>query len=140
MTASQKDLAGDLLRVDESELKAFELEIKDRESARAMYKEDDIMQKIFGLAFLVGYSFMCWYMLNILSGEGNESELFKTMVTMIFTATSTKLSTIIDFFFGGRSRRSTFVLDYRRTVQDHAQSRTGSHLQRARDRVVYSVG
>lgn len=79
----------------------FELEVEDRKDARKLFSNDSLIQKIFAIVFLVGYGVLCWYMLEILKGEANESELFKTMVTMIFTGTSTKLSTIVDFFFGG---------------------------------------
>lgn len=83
------------------EKECFELEKEDRESARELFKDDSIIQKIFAVTFLVGYIAMCYYMLQIIKGEATENELFKTMVTMIFTGTSTKLGTIIDFFFGG---------------------------------------
>jgi hypothetical protein len=89
----------------EDELKAFELEVEDRKDARNLYKSDDIIQKVFSIVFLVFYGFMCWYMLEIIKGSATESELFKTMVTMIFTGTSTKLGTIIDFFFGGSMKK-----------------------------------
>jgi len=89
----------------EDELKAFELEVEDRKDARELYKSDDVIQKVFSVVFLIGYGFLCWFMLDILRGESNESELFKTMVTMIFTGTSTKLGTIIDFFFGGSVKK-----------------------------------
>ena len=36
--------------------------------------------------------------------------------------------------------RGASLLDYRRKVQDPAQSRAGSHLRRARDRVVHRMG
>ena len=89
----------------EDELKAFELEVEDRKDARELYKSDDVIQKVFSVVFLIGYGFLCWFMLDILRGESSESELFKTMVTMIFTGTSTKLGTIIDFFFGGSVKK-----------------------------------
>ena len=89
----------------ENELKAFELEVEDRKDARELYKSDDVIQKVFSVVFLIGYGFLCWFMLDILRGESSESELFKTMVTMIFTGTSTKLGTIIDFFFGGSVKK-----------------------------------
>lgn len=85
----------------QEDLDAFELEVEDRRDARKLYSTDSLIQKIFAVVFLVGYGFLCWYMLEILRGESKDSELFKTMVTMIFTGTSTKLGTIIDFFFGG---------------------------------------
>lgn len=79
----------------------FALEVEDRKDARDLFKIDGIIQKIFAIVFLVGYSFLSWYLLEILRGEGEYNELFKTMVTMIWTGTSMKLNTIIDFLFGG---------------------------------------
>lgn len=83
------------------EKECFELEAQDRKDARKLYSSDSLIQKIFSLIFLIGYGFLCWYMLKIIQGETGQTELFKTMVTMIFTGTSAKLNTIIDFFFGG---------------------------------------
>jgi hypothetical protein len=79
----------------------FALEVEDRESARKLYKDDNLIQKIFGIIFLVGYGFLSWYLLRVLMGNENLPKLAETMVTMIWTGTSTKLNTIIDFYFGG---------------------------------------
>lgn len=83
------------------DLEAFALEVEDRKDARGLYKIDSVIQKIFALVFLIGYALLSYYLLNIIKGDVKESELFKTMVTMIWTGTSTKLGTIIDFLFGG---------------------------------------
>jgi len=91
----------------EFEKDMFALEVEDRKRATKMYLSDSIIQKIFALVFLFGYAFLCWYMLEILRGTSKESELFKTMVTMIFTSTSTKLGTIIDFLYGASTDKST---------------------------------
>ncbi len=77
------------------------LEVEDRKDARSLYKADSIIQKVFAIVFLIGYAFLSWYLLSILKGSEVVNELFKTMVTMIWTGTSTKLGTIIDFLFGG---------------------------------------
>lgn len=87
--------------IQDYEIESFQLEVEDRKSARSLFSKDSIIQKIFAIVFLLSYGAMVWYMLDMLSGNRNESELFKTMVTMIFTHTSNKLSTIIDFLFGG---------------------------------------
>lgn len=79
----------------------FELEVQDRDSARDLYKVDNIIQKIFAITFLVGYGLLSWYLLSILMGATNMNKLAETMITMIWTGTSTKLGTIIDFLFGG---------------------------------------
>jgi len=109
-TGEEKSKAQELL--NEFELKkmefindAFRIEVEDRRDARNLYKQDSLIQKIFAVAFLIGYGFLSWYLLEILRGSIEENELFKTMVTMIWTGTSTKLGTIIDFLFGGAIKK-----------------------------------
>lgn len=82
-------------------LEGFRLQVEDRKSARDLFKTDGSIQKVFGIVFLVGYGFLSWYLLEVLKGDKVLNELSKTMITMIWTGTSTKLNTIIDFFFGG---------------------------------------
>jgi len=79
----------------------FYLEVEDRKDARGLYKVDNIIQKIFAITFLLGYGLLSWYLLNILMGVTDMNKLAETMITMIWTGTSTKLGTIIDFLFGG---------------------------------------
>lgn len=98
LSEEEKQVAKDLADID---LQAFELEVEDRKSARSLYSSDDIMQKIFAGVFLLGYMALSWYLLRILMGAENLPKLAETMVTMIWTGTSTKLGTIVDFFFGG---------------------------------------
>jgi hypothetical protein len=83
------------------EKECFALEAADRDSARKLYSDDSLIQKLFSVIFLLGYGGLCWYMLEIIQGKSDQSELFKTMITMIFTGTSAKLNTIVDFFLGG---------------------------------------
>ena len=85
----------------QEDLDAFALEAKDREGGRELYSKDSMIQKVFAIVFLVGYGFLCWYLLTILMGKSTMPKLAETMITMIWTGTSTKLNTIIDFFFGG---------------------------------------
>jgi len=85
----------------EYEKEVFELEAEDRKDARKLYTNDSIIQKLFAIIFLIGYGFLSWYLLYILMGNSNLPKLAETMITMIWTGTSTKLNTIIDFFFGG---------------------------------------
>ena len=98
LTAEEKETAKGLAELD---LKAFELEVEDRKSARNLYTSDDIMQKVFSGVFLVGYMGLSYYLLQVLMGAENIPQLAETMITMIWTGTSTKLGTIVDFFFGG---------------------------------------
>ncbi len=46
-------------------IKAFELEVEDRKSARDMFKDDSFLQKIFAIAFLVAYFALTIYSLRI---------------------------------------------------------------------------
>jgi hypothetical protein len=98
LTTEEKETAKGLVELD---LKAFELEVEDRKSARNLYTSDDIMQKVFSGVFLVGYMGLSYYLLQILMGAEDIPQLAETMITMIWTGTSTKLGTIVDFFFGG---------------------------------------
>jgi len=98
ISPEDKAKALDLLEV---ELRAFSLEVEDRKDARQLFKEDSLLQKVFSIVFLVSYGALSLYLLKILATPEEFNELFKTMVTMIWTGTSTKLNTIIDFLFGG---------------------------------------
>ena len=85
----------------EFEKEVFALEIQDRQSARELYKDDSVMQKAFGIVFLVAYIILSVYGVKLVSGQAKIPEFGEMMITMVWTATSTKLNTIIDFFFGG---------------------------------------
>lgn len=98
LNPQQKDLLLEELRLD---IEAFKIEVEDRKSARELYKEDDTVQKIFAMVFLLGYGLLSYYLLSILIGNTELPQLAETMITMIWTGTSMKLNTIIDFFFGG---------------------------------------
>ena len=101
LTLEQKTEAIKQLKIDESQLKAFELEIKDRQGGRELYKIDSVVQKVFGIVFLLGYIGLSWFLLNKMMGKIELTPEANTLVTMIWTGTSMKLNTIIDFFFGG---------------------------------------
>lgn len=83
------------------ERECFELEAEDRKDARNLYSNDSLIQKIFAIIFLIGYGALSWYLLHVIIGNIEIPKLAETMITMIWTGTSTKLNTIIDFFFGG---------------------------------------
>lgn len=96
-----EDDKAEFAKLHDQEIEAFALEVDDRKSARELYNSNDIMQKIFAGLFLVGYVALSWYLINILMGATEMPKLAETMITMIWTGTSTKLGTIVDFFFGG---------------------------------------
>ena len=89
----------------EMENEAFRAEVEDRESARSLWKDDSIIQKVFSIVFLLSYIGLSYFLLTILMGTEEMPKLAETMITMIWTSTSTKLGTIIDFFFGGSSTK-----------------------------------
>jgi len=85
----------------EWQLEAYKIEVEDREGARNLYKTDAGIQKVFAIIFLLAYTALSWYLLKILMDNSDMPKLAETMITMIWTGTSAKLNTIIDFFFGG---------------------------------------
>jgi hypothetical protein len=87
-------------------MEAEEMFIRDRQNARAMYEKDSILQKVFGIVFLVGYVFLSAAMVLIVLGIFGVSvpdiNAFQaSIISMVFTAMSTKVNTITDFLFGG---------------------------------------
>lgn len=85
----------------EWQLEVYKIEVEDRQGARSLYSSDSMMQKVFAILFLIGYVALSWYLLQVLIGTSEMPKLAETMITMIWTGTSTKLNTIVDFFFGG---------------------------------------
>lgn len=84
---------------------------KDRQNAREMYMKDSSLQKIFAIVFLVGYIFLSTSMVVIVFGFfgvglGSNMEPFQaSLISMVFTAMSTKINTITDFLFGGSKKQ-----------------------------------
>ena len=91
----------------EAETEAFKQEVEDRKSARDMYKDDAIIQKILATLFTVAYfglSFMMFRFFVI--GDINMGEFEISFVSTIFGAMSAKVNTVVDFFFGGSSKKN----------------------------------
>lgn len=77
--------------------------LEDRQGARNLYAKDSFIQKVFSVVFLVAYFGIIWLLL-----DGLRMAYFDglkdwqiTLVTSLLTQISTKLNTMIDFFFGG---------------------------------------
>ena len=92
--------------VKEHEKDMFALEVKDRNSAREIYKDDAIIQKVLAIIFTVAYFFLSYtmfkyFVLNTLELSDYEIGFIST----VFGAMSSKVNTIIDFFFGGSSKK-----------------------------------
>ena len=91
----------------DAERQAFEQEVKDRASARDMYKSDSIIQKILASLFTMAYFGLTYIMFEhfVLDNiELNDYEI--GFISSVFGAMSAKVNTIIDFFFGGSSKKN----------------------------------
>jgi hypothetical protein len=91
----------------EAEREAFAKEVEDRKSARDMYKDDAIIQKILATLFTVAYFGITFVMFNYFVTKSLELGEFEiSFISTIFGAMSAKVNTIIDFFFGGSSKKN----------------------------------
>ena len=91
----------------DAEKEAFAKEVEDRKSARDMYKYDAIIQKILATLFTIAYfglSFMMFRFFVI--GDINMGEFEISFISTIFGAMSAKVNTVVDFFFGGSSKKN----------------------------------
>jgi len=87
---------------------AFEAEkayLQDRASAREMYGKDNSLQKLYALSFLAGYfvltAAVIWFVVAWVGGDKIVvPDWGIALITSVWTAMSTKVSTITDFFFG----------------------------------------
>tara|TARA_R100001224_G_scaffold41441_1_gene23860 strand:+ start:10072 stop:10488 length:417 start_codon:yes stop_codon:yes gene_type:complete len=90
----------------EAEKEAFAKEVEDRKSARDMYKDDAIIQKVLATLFTVAYFGISFVMFqHFVGGVINMGEFEISFISTIFGAMSAKVNTIIDFFFGGSSQK-----------------------------------
>lgn len=91
----------------EAEREAFAKEVEDRKSARDMYKDDAIIQKVLATLFTVAYFGITYVMFNYFVTESIDLGEFEiSFISTIFGAMSAKVNTIIDFFFGGSSKKN----------------------------------
>ena len=91
----------------DAEKQAFAKEVEDRKSARDMYKDAAIIQKVLATLFTVAYfglSFMMFRFFVI--GDINMGEFEISFISTIFGAMSAKVNTVVDFFFGGSSKKN----------------------------------
>ena len=91
----------------DAEREAFAKEVEDRKSARDMYKDDAFIQKILASLFTVAYFGITFVMFNYFVTKTLELGEFEiSFISTIFGAMSAKVNTIIDFFFGGSSKKN----------------------------------
>ena len=91
----------------DAETEAFKQEVEDRKSARDMYKDDAIIQKILATLFTVAYFGLSFMMFRFfVLGDINLGEFEISFISTIFGAMSAKVNTVVDFFFGGSSKKN----------------------------------
>ena len=91
----------------EAETEAFAKEVEDRKSARDMYKDDAIIQKILATLFTAAYFGLSFMMFKVfVVKEINLGEFEISFISTIFGAMSAKVNTVVDFFFGGSSKKN----------------------------------
>ena len=91
----------------EAEQEAFKQEVEDRKSARDMYKDDALIQKILATLFTVAYFGLSFMMFRFfVLGDIDMGEFEISFVSTIFGAMNAKVNTVGDFFFGGSSKKN----------------------------------
>jgi len=91
----------------EAEAEAFAKEVEDRKSARDMYKDDALIQKILASLFTVAYFALSFVMFRFfMMGDIDLGEFEISFISTIFGAMSAKVNTVVDFFFGGSSKKN----------------------------------
>ena len=91
----------------EAEREAFAKEVEDRKDARDLYKDDAIIQKVLATLFTVAYFGITFVMFNYFVTETIDLGEFEIgFISTIFGAMSAKVNTIVDFFFGGSSKKN----------------------------------
>lgn len=91
----------------DAEREAFAKEVEDRKDARSLYKDDAIIQKVLATLFTVAYFGISFVMFqHFVGGSIDMGEFEISFISTIFGAMSAKVNTIIDFFFGGSSKKN----------------------------------
>ena len=91
----------------EAEAEAFAKEVEDRKSARDMYKDDAFIQKVLATLFTAAYFGLSFMMFRyFVMGDIEMGEFEISFISTIFGAMSAKVNTVVDFFFGGSSKKN----------------------------------
>ena len=91
----------------EAETEAFKKEVEDRKSARDMYKDDAFIQKVLATLFTAAYFGLSFMMFRVfVMGDLELGEFEISFISTIFGAMSAKVNTVVDFFFGGSSKKN----------------------------------
>ena len=91
----------------DAETEAFKQEVEDRKSARDTYKDDALIQKILATLFTIAYFGLSFVMFKFfMMGDIELGEFEISFISTIFGAMSAKVNTVVDFFFGGSSKKN----------------------------------
>jgi hypothetical protein len=86
----------------QGKIELFKMAVADLDSARDMYFKDSWLQKVFALFFLLAWIGLTILMLNYFVFQSIHLQDWQiAFVSSINGGISTKLSTIVDFLFGG---------------------------------------
>lgn len=86
----------------QGKMELFKMAVADRSSAREMYQKDSWLQKAFAIFFLIAWCGLTFIMLNYFIFNAIQLDDWQiAFISSINGGISTKLSTIIDFLFGG---------------------------------------
>ncbi len=86
----------------QGKMELFKMAVADRGSAREMYAKDSWLQKVFAIFFLLAWVGLTTLMLNYFVFQSIQLQDWQiAFISSINGGISTKLSTIIDFLFGG---------------------------------------
>ncbi len=84
----------------------YQLEVEDRKSARMLYATDSTVQKILAIVFTIAYFLLSYIMFKYFIEEDISLGEFEiSFISTIFGAMSAKVNTVVDFFFGGSSKK-----------------------------------
>lgn len=90
----------------QGKMELFKMAVADRGSAREMYAKDSWLQKVFAIFFLIAWVGLTALMLNYFVFHTVQLDEWQiAFISSINGGISTKLSTIIDFLFGGAISR-----------------------------------
>ena len=91
--------------IQDHEKEMFALEVQDRTSARTMFMDDSFIQKILAIIFTCAYFLISYFMFECFITNTLELSDYEIgFISTVFGAMSSKVNTIIDFFFGGSSK------------------------------------
>jgi len=92
--------------VQNHEKEMYALEVEDRKSARNLFADDSIIQKVLAIIFTAAYFFLSYTMFKYFVMNTLELSDYEIgFISTVFGAMSSKVNTIIDFFFGASSKK-----------------------------------